>query len=105
MTVGKPASEKIVTSRTGVVACGVLIVLTLVNIGLALVDLRGWNTLVGLLIAASQAAVSALFLMHLRWSRPTVRLVAMIAVLWLGILIVGTMDDVLTRGWLTVPGK
>jgi hypothetical protein len=29
----------------------------------------------------------------------------MIALLWLAILIVGTMDDVLTRGWIAVPGK
>jgi hypothetical protein len=34
-----------------------------------------------------------------------IRLVAMIALLWLAILIVGTMDDVLTRGWIPVPGK
>jgi hypothetical protein len=34
-----------------------------------------------------------------------VRLVAVVALLWLGILIVGTLDDVITRGWLPVPGK
>jgi len=98
-------SEKIAPSQTCIVACVALVVLTLINIGLAMVDLRGWNTLIGLLIAACQAVISVVFLMHLRWSRPVVRLVGVIALLWLGILIAGTMDDVLTRGWLPVPGK
>jgi len=98
-------SERIVEATTCVAACAILVGLTLVNIVLALVDLRGWNTVVGLLIAAAQAVVSAMFLMHLRWSRPVVRLVGIIGLLWLAILIVGTMDDVVTRGWLPTPGK
>jgi len=98
-------SEKIIPSLTYVVACAALVALTLLNIILSQIDLRGWNTVVGLAIAAAQAAVSAMFLMHLRWSRPMIRLVGIIALLWLGILIVGTMDDVITRGWLPIPGK
>jgi caa(3)-type oxidase subunit IV len=97
--------ETIVPSVTYVRACVALVLLTVLNIGLALVDLRGWNTLVQLLIAAIQAALSGLFFMHVRWTRPVTRLVGIIGLLWLGILIVGTMDDLLTRGWLPVPGK
>ena len=97
--------EKIAPVLTYVMACAALIVLTLLNIVLAQLDLRGFNTAIGLLIAAIQAVISALFLMHLRWSRPVTRLVALVGLLWLGILIVGTMDDILTRGWLPVPGK
>jgi caa(3)-type oxidase subunit IV len=100
-----PDFEKIIPTRTYLAVCAALVVLTLLNIALALVDLHGWNTVVGLAIASAQAAVNAMFLMHLRWSRPATRLVGMIALLWLGILIVGTMDDVVTRGWLPVPGK
>ena len=99
------ASEKIVSTLTGVVACAALIVLTILNIILSQIDLRGWNTAVGLAIATTQAALSALFLMHLRWSRPVIRLVGIIALLWLAILIIGTMDDAITRGWLPIPGK
>ena len=43
--------------------------------------------------------------MHLRWSQPITRLVGAAALLWLAILMVGTLDDILTRGWLPVPGK
>jgi caa(3)-type oxidase subunit IV len=97
--------EKIVPSLTYVWVCAVLILLTLLNIGLAFVDLRGWNTVVQLVIASIQAALSAMFLMHLRWTRPMTRLVGVIGLLWLGILIVGTLDDLLTRGWLPTQGK
>jgi hypothetical protein len=44
-------------------------------------------------------------LMHLPWTRPVTRVVAVIGLLWLGILIVGTLDDVLARGSLLMPGK
>jgi cytochrome c oxidase subunit IV len=97
--------EEIVPTTTYLLAGGALILLTLLNILLSQVDLRGANTVVGLVIAAVQAGISAMVFMHLRWSRPLIRLVAVIALLWLGILIVGTMDDALTRGWLPVPGK
>jgi cytochrome c oxidase subunit 4 len=97
--------EEIVPASSYLLAGGALIILTLLNIGLAQVDLRGANTVVGLLIAAVQAVISLMVFMHLRWSRPITRLVAAIALLWLGILIVGTMDDALTRGWLPIPGK
>jgi len=97
--------EKIVPSLTYVVTCIALILLTLLNIGLAMVYLRGWNTIVGLLIATTQAVLSATILMHLRWTRPLTRLVGIIGLLWLAILIAGTMDDLLTRGWLPIPGK
>lgn len=97
--------ERVVPGVTYVLACAAMVILTLVNIGLAFVDLRGWNTIVGLLIAAATATISALFMMHLRWSRPVTRLVGVIGLLWLAILIFGTLDDFLTRGWLPIPGK
>ena len=102
---GMPGCEKIVPAGTYVAVCVLLVALTLVNILVAQVDLRGWNTVLGLVIAATQAALSAMFFMHLRWGRPLIRLSAIIGLLWLAILIVGTMDDVLTRGWIPVPGK
>jgi cytochrome c oxidase subunit 4 len=83
----------------------VLLLLTVVNVGLAHVPLGGWNTAIALAIAASEVALMALFFMHLRWSLAITRLAGVAALLWLAILIVGTLDDVLTRGWLPAPGK
>jgi caa(3)-type oxidase subunit IV len=59
----------------------------------------------GLVVAAIQAVLVAMFLMHLRWSPSLVRLFALAGVAWMSILIAGTLDDVLTRGWLPIPGK
>ena len=91
--------------RTYAIVCGVLLVLTGVTIGLAHVNLGGFNAALALLIAAAKAVLIALFFMHLRGSSPLTRLVGIGALLWLAILIVGTLDDILTRGWLPVPGK
>jgi cytochrome c oxidase subunit 4 len=97
--------DPIVPRRTYLVVDAVLLGLTAATIWLAHVDLRGWNTAVALAIAVAKASLIGLFFMHLRWTRGMTRLVALAALLWLSILVVGTMDDILTRGWLPVPGK
>ena len=94
-----------VSVRAYVLACAMLLVLTGVTLFLAHVDLHGWNTFVGLLIAATKAVVIALFFMHLKVSGPMSRLVAVAALVWLSILLLGTLDDFLTREWLPTLGK
>ena len=88
-----------------VIVTVLLLVLTGLNIALAMVNLHGLNGFVALAIAAVQAVIMALVFMRLRWSPGMTRLVAVAALLWLGILMVGTLDDFLTRGWLPIPGK
>ena len=95
-----------VSVRAYVLACVTLLVLTALTLLLAQVDLHGWNTFVGLLIAAVKAVVIAIFFMHLKVSGSTMsRLVAVAALVWLSILLFGTLDDFLTREWLVAPGK
>jgi len=97
--------DKIVATRTYLLVCAALLGLTGATIGLAQLDLRGWNSVLALTIAAAKAVVIGMFFMHLRSTSGMTRLVGVAALLWLGILIVGTMDDLLTRGWLPVPGR
>jgi cytochrome c oxidase subunit IV len=97
--------ERVISRGTYLIVCAALVVLTGTTVGLAYVDLGGWNTVVALAIAAAKAILIVLFFMEARYSRGLVRLVIVGALLWLGILIVGTMDDVVTRGWLAVPGR
>jgi cytochrome c oxidase subunit 4 len=99
------APERVISGWTYLFICLVLLALTALTIGLAFINLRGWNTPVALVIAAAKAGLIGLYFMHLKYSFPQQRLTIAAALLWLAILIVGTMDDVLTRGWLTVPGK
>jgi cytochrome c oxidase subunit 4 len=91
--------------RTFLLVDGLLVVLALLSIGVAHVNLSGWNSVVALGIAAVKALLIVLFFMELKVSSPVIRLVAVAAVVWLGFLFAGTLDDVLTRNWLPIPGK
>lgn len=75
------------------------------TVGLAFVNLGPFNLPVALGIAVIKASLIATMFMELKFAAPTERLVAGAALLWLGILMAGTLDDYLTRGWLSVPGK
>jgi len=93
------------TKRSYLIVGAVLLLLTATTIGLAYVDLHGWNAAVGLGIAAVKVALVAAMFMDLRTGPALPRLVAVGALLWLTILLVGTLDDVLTRVWLPAPGR
>jgi cytochrome c oxidase subunit 4 len=95
-------TERIDPVRVHVVVWLVLVALAVVNVGLALLRL---GAVTGPLIAAVQALLIVMFSMHLRWSPPIVRVFALAGLVWMSILIAGTMDDVLTRAWLAIPGK
>ena len=97
--------DSVIPVRVHVVVWLVLLLLAGINLGLSQLRLGGWSGALSLLIAALQALLIAMFLMHLRWSPAVVRIIAVAALLWLVILIVGTLDDVLTRGWLSAPGR
>ena len=98
-------TEKITPVRTYILICGALLVLTLLTYGAALVNMGPLQAPVALGIAACKAILILLFFMHARYSTGIMRVVIVGGLFWLGILIVGTMDDVITRGWLGIPGK
>jgi cytochrome c oxidase subunit 4 len=76
-----------------------LIILTLATTGIAFIDLgAGWNAGAALAIAAAKASLVALYFMHLRNSSALIQLFALAGVFWVGILIVLTVSDYLTRG-------
>jgi cytochrome c oxidase subunit 4 len=97
--------EPITPVHTYILVGITLVVLAVLTTGLALLDLGGWNTVLALVIAGLKAGLILLFFMHLRFGPGLVRLVAVGGLVWLGILLGGTLDDVITRGWLPVPGK
>jgi caa(3)-type oxidase subunit IV len=88
-----------------VVVCLCLLVLSGVSIALAQLPIGGWAALVVLLIAVAQAILIGLYYMRLRLSGGVPRLVVMAAIFWLAIMLVGTLDDVLTRGWMPMLGR
>jgi caa(3)-type oxidase subunit IV len=94
-----------ISAPTLIVVGLVLLALTLATLLLARQDLGIWSTPVALGIAGTKGLLILLFFMHGRFASPVVRIVMCAALLWLGILMVGTADDYLTRHWLTIPGK
>jgi cytochrome c oxidase subunit 4 len=97
--------DHITSRRTLLIVDMALLVLALLTIGIAQVNLHGWNQVVALGIAVCKAILIALFFMELKFASPLHRLVGLAAIMWLLILLLGTLDDVLTRGWLPIPGK
>jgi len=97
--------DHITSRRTLLIVDMALLVLALLTIGIAQVNLHGWNQVVALGIAVCKAILIALFFMELKSASPLHRLVGLAAIMWLLILLLGTLDDVLTRGWLPTPGK
>ena len=90
--------ESVTPTRTFVVVGLLLLLLTASTLGLAQLDLHGWNPAVALAIAVVKAVLIVTFFMQLRVGPPMARVVGVAALLWLAILVLGTMDDFLTRG-------
>ncbi len=98
-------TEQITPVRTYVLVGIVLLILAFATYAAAFVNLGPWHTVVALGIAVVKALLIALFFMQARFSTGITRVVMVGGLLWLGILIVGILDDAVTRGWLGIPGK
>lgn len=93
-------AEHIVSKRLNVAVLGALLALALATWGIAYVDLGRWNLVVALAIAAVKGALVVAVFMH-GWFQPRLMKLAFAAgFFWLGILVVLTMGDYLSRGWL-----
>ncbi|HLH17478.1 MAG TPA: cytochrome C oxidase subunit IV family protein [Bryobacteraceae bacterium] len=82
-----------------------LIFLTVLTTAVAFVDLGPFSVVVALLIACCKMLLVALFFMHIRHSTRLTKLVVGGGLLWLGILLLFTMADIYSRGWVGVPGR
>jgi cytochrome c oxidase subunit 4 len=79
-----------------------LLVLTGITTGVAFIDLGGnWNVAAAIVIAVAKALLVALYFMHLRYSSYLTLLFAGAGIFWLGILIVLTVSDYISRGWVS----
>ena len=96
--------EPIVPTGTNVLVFAALIVLTLATTLLGRVNLPPWNLVIALGIAAGKALLIVLYFMHIRFTPGVRRLVAAGGLLWLGLLLLGTMDDYMTRAWIPIAG-
>lgn len=98
-------AESRLSVRDYLLVCGALLALTAVTYFAARFDLGIWNSVIALAIAAVKAVLIILFFMHARSSIALVRITIVASLIWLGILMLGTLNDVITRAWLHVPGR
>jgi cytochrome c oxidase subunit 4 len=97
--------EHVDSVKTYAIVWLALLILTGTTTYIATINLGPFNVLVALAIATVKMLLVALFFMHIRYSTRLTRLVTFSGLFWLAILICLTMMDVLTRGWIGVPGK
>jgi cytochrome c oxidase subunit 4 len=79
----------------------VLMLCTYLTWQVAYFDLGAFNTVAALGIAVFKATLVVLFFMHVRYSPKLTWAVVMGSIFWLGILLVLTMADYMTRAWRT----
>ena len=90
-------SEPITPTRTYYSVFAALIALTLLTVGVSFLNLGAWHTTVGVLIGAVKATLVGLFFMHLWHSSRASWLAVLAGLFWLGILMVLTLSDYLSR--------
>jgi cytochrome c oxidase subunit 4 len=90
----------IIPLRTYFIVYLALLVLLVLTVVVGYVDLNGWEVLLALTIAVVKTLLVILYFMHVRYSDWLTWLFAGAGFLWLGILMVLTLSDYLSRGWV-----
>jgi len=91
--------------RVYALVLGALLFLTALTILVSYVDLGPFNTPVAFTIAGVKATLVVLFFTHMKEAHGVLWLAALAGFFWLSILIVLSMSDFATRGYLPIPGK
>lgn len=97
------AAGHVASLRLYLAVFAILMIGTIVTVAVAYVDLGALNTPVALTIATVKALFVLLYFMHLRWSERLTSLFIGAAFAWLGILLLFTFSDVMTRVVLPFP--
>ena len=94
-------TEHIVPTRIYYTIFAILMLCTGLTVWVAFLDLGALNTVAALAIAVFKATLVVLFFMHVKYSTRLTWAVVAGSIFWLGILLVLTMSDYLTRSWRT----
>jgi cytochrome c oxidase subunit IV len=92
-------AEHIVPRRVYYTVYGILMLCTYLTAQIAFIDLGALNTVAALAIAVFKASLVILFFMHVKYGARLTWAVVVGSLFWLGILIVLTEGDYLTRAW------
>jgi len=95
-------SEHIVSKKIYFAIFFALMILTVVTYIVATVDLGRFNAIVALTIAVIKAMLVVLYFMHVRYSSRLTWVFVCAGFFWLAIMIVLTLSDYMTRGWIDI---
>jgi cytochrome c oxidase subunit 4 len=98
-------SQHVVSPKIYLAIFLALMVLTAATIAAAEMDLGPLNLAVALAIAIVKATLVVLYFMHVRYNPKLIWLALGLALSWLGVLVIATLHDYLSRGWIPFPGK
>ena len=94
-------ASHVVPLRTYYLIFLILMACTALTVAIAFIDLGPLNTIAALVIAVFKATLVVLFFMHVKYSTRLTWAVVVGSIFWLGLLIVMTSGDYLTRAWRT----
>jgi cytochrome c oxidase subunit IV len=94
-------TSHVVPKRIYYIIFGILMLCTYLTVQIAFLDLGPLNIVAALAIAVFKATLVVLFFMHVKYSTRLTWAVVAGSIFWLGILLVLTMSDYLTRVWRT----
>jgi len=80
-----------------------LLALLLITCASAWIPMGAWNTVINLAIAAAKALLVAIFFMHLRRSRPVLRIAAATGLLFVALLLGLSLTDYAVRETFEAP--
>jgi cytochrome c oxidase subunit 4 len=97
------AGNDVISKKTYYWVFALLMALLALTIGAAYIHLGKFNIVAALSIAAIKAVIIILYFMHVRYSSQLTWVFVGAGFFWLGILLVLTISDYLTRDWLAIP--
>jgi cytochrome c oxidase subunit 4 len=98
-------AEHVISRKIYLMVWAALMALMILTAGLSRINLGEWSTVVALVIAAIKALLVILFFMHVRYESQKITWVFVIAgFFWLAILLLLTMTDYMSRGYIGVAG-
>ena len=94
------SSTHVVPKKVYFAIFAILLVLTFLTVASAFYNLGPFNPIVAVTIACIKGSLVVLYFMHVRYSDRLTWVVVITGFGWLAVLIVLTLSDYFSRGWL-----
>lgn len=97
--------QPVVSIRTYTLTWLALLALAAATTLIGFIDLGPLSFPIAILIATSKAALIVAFFMHGAFEPKLIKVVIAAGIVWMIFMLVNTVGDYISRGWLPFPGK